>query len=425
MTKKLVLAALLFAACATRVPRHGVAFTNGRWFDGKAFVPDTWYSTDGLLTHRRPETVTSTIDLHNEYVVPAYGEAHNHNISRPPRPSELALYVKQGVLYMMNLNNVIEGKDGDRNGSPVGVVYANGGLTGGGGHVVALHEGIIDHGGMKGVRKEDLDGYAFHVVESEAGLLARWPRIVAGSPDLIKVYLGFSEEYEKRKNDPAYFGKRGLNPELLPAVVRLAHRDHLRVAVHIETAHDFDVAVAAGADIIAHVPGFAVGAEAGTDLDITHWLISDAAAKSAKDHEVVVITTALASRAARSGKGDDVQLVREIYRRNFATLHRAGVSLALGSDFYNGTSLAEALFLGQGPAIPGIESLGVMSNLEIVRLLTEATPRMIFPSRKIGGIAEGYEATFLTLAKNPIEQLSGLSSITHRFRQGTELVVAK
>lgn len=421
MVKRLILPAVLLAACATRIPIRGVAFTNGRWFDGTSFTPATWYSVDGLLTQRRPDEITSTIDLHGEYAVPAYGEAHNHNISRPPRPSELQMYVKQGVLYMMNLNNVIEGKDAEGGASPVDVVYANGGLTGAGGHVVALHEQIIDRGGMKGIRKEDLDGYAFYVVESETELRSKWPRILAGKPDLIKVYLGFSEEYEKRKSDPAFFGKRGMNPELLPAIVHMAHHDHLRVAVHIETAHDFEVAVAAGVDIIAHLPGYRVGAEAGTDLDIRHWLISDAVAKEAKARGVIVETTALAGRAIRSGKSEETQLIREIYRRNIATLQRAGVSLVLGSDYYNGTSLAEALFLGSGQNIPGLESLGVMSNLEIVRLLTYTTPRMIFPSRKIGKIAEGYEATFLTLSKNPLEELTGLTAITHRFKHGVEI----
>jgi Amidohydrolase family len=425
MVKRLLLSALLLSACASRIPNHGVAFTNGRWFNGTAFIPAAWYSVNGVLTQHRPDEITSTVDLHGEYVVPAYGEAHNHNISRPPRPSELQMYVKQGVLYMMNLNNVIEGKDADSGSSSVDVVYANGGLTGAGGHVVALHEQIIDRGGMKGIRKEDLDGYAFHVVESEAELRTRWPRILAGKPDLIKTYLGFSEEYEKRKSDPAFFGKRGLNPELLPAIVRMAHHDHLRVAVHIETAHDFEVAVAAGADIIAHLPGYRVGTEAGTDLDARHWLISDTTAREAAARGVFVETTALAGRAIRSGKSDETQLIRDLYRRNLTTLRAAGVRLVLGSDFYNGTSLAEALFLGSGQNIPGVESLGVMSNLEIVRLLTETTPQMIFPARKIGRIAEGYEATFLTLSKSPLEELSGLGSITHRFKHGVELIVAK
>ncbi|HWN41411.1 MAG TPA: amidohydrolase family protein [Thermoanaerobaculia bacterium] len=419
--KKGLMLALLLAGCAARIPTEGTEIGNGRWFNGTGFVPGTWYVVNGTLTRHRPGRIVATIDLKGEYAVPAYGEAHNHNISRPPRPAELQRYIKQGVLYMMNLNNVIEGPDGDRSAQPVDVLYANGGLTGGGGHVVELHEQIIDRGGMKGIRKEDLDGYAFHVIESTEELQAKWPRILAAKPDVIKVYLGFSEEHERRKSSPEHFGKRGLNPALLPEIVRMAHRDRLRVAVHIETARDFEVAVEAGADIIAHLPGWRVGETAGSDLEIGRWLISETAAREAAARGVMIETTALASETLRSGKPEEAALIREIHRRNLETLRKAGVHLVLGSDLYNGTSLAEALFLGAGDNLPGFESLAVMDNLEVLRLLAETTPQAIFPGRKIGKLAEGYEATFLTLSQDPLADLKALSSITRRFKRGVEL----
>ena len=419
--KKALTLALLLAGCAARIPTEGIEIGNALWFNGAGFTPGTWYVVNGTHTRNRPGRVMATIDLEGEYVVPAYGEAHNHNISRPPRPAELERYVKQGVLYMMNLNNVVQGPDGDRSAQPVDVLYANGGLTSQGGHVVELHEQIIDRGGMKGMRKEDLDGYAFHVVESTEELAAKWPRILAAKPDVIKVYLGFSEEHERRKSSAEHFGKRGLNPALLPEIVRMAHRDRLRVAVHIETARDFEVAVQAGADIVAHLPGWRVGEAAGADLDIGRWLISEAAAREAAARGVLVETTTLASETLRSGKPEEAALIREIHRRNLATLRKAGVHLILGSDLYGGTSLAEALFLGSGGNLSGLDPLAVMDNLEVLRLLAETTPRAIFPERKIGKLAEGYEATFLTLSQDPLADLKALGSITRRFKRGVEI----
>lgn len=419
--KTTLILALLLAACASRIPTEGTELRNGRWLDGAGFVPGTWYAVNGTLTRHRPGRIAAAIDLQGQYVVPAYGEAHNHNISRPPRPAELERYVKQGVLYMMNLNNVIGGPDGDRSAQPVDVVYANGGLTGPGGHVVELHEQIIDRGGMEGIRKEDLDGYAFHVVESQDELERKWPRILAGKPEVIKAYLGFSEEHEARKSSAEHYGKRGLDPALLPEIVRMAHGDRLRVAVHIETAHDFEVAIGAGADIVAHLPGWRVGAAARSDLDIRRWLISGAAAREAAARGVTVATTALASETLRSGKPEEAALIREIHRRNLETLRKTGVRLVLGSDLYGGTSLAEALFLGAGDNLPNLESLAVLSNQEVLRLLTETTPQSIFPTRKVGKLAEGYEATFLTLSEDPLADLKALRSITRRFKRGVEL----
>jgi len=80
--------------------------------------------------------------------------------------------------------------------------------------------------------------------------------IMAGAPDFIKGHLLYSEEFETRRNDPAYYGHRGLDPKVLRSIVDRAHADHLRVSCHIETAVDFRNALAAGVDEINHMPGY-------------------------------------------------------------------------------------------------------------------------------------------------------------------------
>lgn len=374
---RLLAIAALSASCSIRPPREGIEFVNGQWFDGTRFVARRAYVVDGTFVARAPERITQSIDLAGLFVLSAFGEAHNHNLSRPPRPAELARYVRDGVLYAAILNNPPGVRATD---APVDILYANGGLTHSGAHVVQVHEAIIDRGGMKGKTKADLDGYVFHVIDSDDELARKWPHVLDGQPDLIKVFLD------------------GLDPSLVPLVVERAHRAGLRVAAHIDTADEFAIAVSAGVDFIAHLPGWSAGAA--TDID--RWLIPERVARDAAKRNIIVMTTALAGPHAN----------REIYARNINTLKAAHVRLILGSDAYAGTSVDEALLLGQ---------LKLLSNLELVQLLSIDTPRALFPARRIGCIDNGCEATFVALSRNPLDDLTALKTVTRRFRKGAEL----
>src|SRR4051812_8238554 len=48
---------------------------NGRWFDGMHFITRTVYMSGGRFVTTQP--ADSVIDLHGQYVVPPFGEAHN------------------------------------------------------------------------------------------------------------------------------------------------------------------------------------------------------------------------------------------------------------------------------------------------------------------------------------------------------------
>ena len=60
-----------------------LAFINGKWFDGATFKPAHFYSVDGKLTSTKPRQVDEVIDLKDGYVVPPFGDAHNHYIAGP------------------------------------------------------------------------------------------------------------------------------------------------------------------------------------------------------------------------------------------------------------------------------------------------------------------------------------------------------
>ena len=66
-----------------------LAYDNGRWFTGSAFALCRMYTQGGRFIESvdRPDSV---IDLGGGYVVPPFGEGHNHNTDlRTPDPAHL------------------------------------------------------------------------------------------------------------------------------------------------------------------------------------------------------------------------------------------------------------------------------------------------------------------------------------------------
>jgi predicted amidohydrolase YtcJ len=49
--------------------------------------------------------------------------------------------------------------------------------------------------------------------------------------------------------------------------------------------------------------------------------------------------------------------------------------------------------------------LGELDSPRTLKVLCENTPRSIFPDRKIGRIESGYEASFLVLSDNPLNNV--------------------
>jgi imidazolonepropionase-like amidohydrolase len=90
-------------------------------------------------------------------------------------------------------------------------------------------------------------------------------------------------------------------------------------------------------------------------------------------------------------------------------MKKHGVRVIVGSDSYRETSVPEAMYLS---------SLGVYSNAELLKLWTDDTPRGIFPNRRIGRLAPGYEASFLVLDRDPLADFSNVKSIRLRVKQG-------
>lgn len=64
---------------------------------------------------------------------------------------------------------------------------------------------------------------------------------------------------------------------------------------------------------------------------------------------------------------------------------------------------------------------GRFSNLELLKMWSETTPRMVYPNRKIGALREGYEANFLVLGGDPITDFGQFQKIVMRVKHGQVL----
>ncbi len=355
---------------ATSAFAHGsLKFVNGLWFNGTSFEKKTMYSVDNVF-RTTFDGEAKVVDLGGRYVIPPLGDAHDHVFADTMDvDAQLAQFFGAGVFYVKNPNNSASNTAAIRarmnTPETVDVTYANGGLTRTGGHPAQIY-----------ARFGAQFGDAHYGVDSMADLERQWPAIRAGKPDFIKIYLEYSEDETKR---------RGLDPALVPSIVKKIHDEKLRVTAHVTSPNDFHVAVAAGVDEITHLPFGPI-----PTADIT----------LAAKRGTTVVPTILSHKPGNAGYD---------HTPNLTALKRAGVTLAIGLDNSHHTVLEEAEMFAK---------TDVFTNLELLRILTETTPRAIFPSRKFARLADGYEASFITLSANPLENLAALRQVELRVKQG-------
>lgn len=400
-------ATVLLAAPCFADERPSLRFDNGLWFNGERFVAATVFVEHDRLRFAKGRKdarapAEQVVDLAGKYVSPPFCESHNHNLGLDyGNERSIYNYLRDGVLYVKVLSNLPResGAVWRTYNLPrsVDAVFANGGITGPGGHPIRLRERLLEQGVYEGFTKETLKDHAYYVVDSEADIEAKWPLILQYRPDFLKLILVYSEHYAERRDDPAFFGEKGLNPQVFARLVEKAHRNNLRVAVHINSAYDFHAAVAAGVEEIAHLPGYRDPQP-----------IDKADAAEAARRGIVVVTTAGLINRHRQREPERYAAVREAQIANLRLLKEAGVKLAVGSDEYQDTSVAEVAHL---------QSLGVFDNAEILRMWT-ANCAGAFSGRRIGRLADGYEASFVAFAGDPLADFEATRRIALRVKDG-------
>lgn len=405
----LILVALLFSCNQKKAKqtqkRSQIQLTNGHWFNGHTFEKKTVWVTDGILSFSEENVQSDTIiDLSDKYVIPPFAEAHNHNLESDYELEErINAYLKNGVFYVKHLSSIKKRIDPlmhhYNKPSGIDVSLAHAPLTATGGHPIALRKRFLGYGHFEGLFNtiEEIESHGYFIIDDENDLKNKWDQVLSFKPDFIKINLLYSEEYLKRKNDTVYFGRKGLDPDLVPAIVSKAHLNNLRVSAHVSTAHDFHVAVTAGVDEIAHLPEIHNGKS-----------IALADVKLARQKDIVVVTTA--SLVTKNTKRPNYDLLVANIRSNLEILKDEGITIAIGSDMYNDSSVGEFQFL---------HNLNLFSNLDLLKMWCENSAITTFPNRKIAYLKEGYEASFLVLDVNPLKHIDSIhNSIKLRVKQG-------
>lgn len=252
-----------------------------------------------------------------------------------------------------------------------------------------------------------------------------------------------------------------LNPDFVPAIVKVAHARGLRVSGHIPNGITASKFVEDGADEIQHINFIflnfladkvkdtrtperftAVGANA-AKLDLQSKAVNDFIALLLNHHTTVDVTLATfegmfterpgevspdfapvlkrlpaqVQRSARSGglpvTTETDQLYKDSYRAMLAMTKRmydAGVPILAGTDAIAGIMLHRELELEVQAGIPPTKSL---------QIATYNAARLLKQDKDLGSIAEGKRADFVLVDGNPAEHISDIRRCRFVMKNGT------
>lgn len=178
-------------------PAQVVEYAGAHWFDGTRFAEGTRYVVDGRMQAERPARIDARVDLEGGWVVPAFGEAHNHNLQNAwglERNREM--YLREGVFYAAMLC-----------GDPDSNRAVRAGLREEGDVDLALTACISSPDGhplgmalssLRDMRSDataaDVHDSAYVVMDAPDDIDAKWPLLRAAEPDLVKAILVHSED---------------------------------------------------------------------------------------------------------------------------------------------------------------------------------------------------------------------------------------
>ena len=411
----LAISLVVHESSAAGPPGPVYAFVNGRWWNGTQFVNRPMYTTEGSLSSQRPGRIDESIDLGGRYVVPPIAEGHNHWLEPTQFDAYNRCYLADGVFYVRDMANtpwvVNQLRDRVNLSNSVDFISALQGFSAPRAHPIEVLDYFTKVGILPKTWKPPYDPEAMFAVTTAEELQSRFELLLKENPAFVKAFLSYSEEYDRRKDDPSMYGNhRGMDPRLLPRLAQLTHAAGLKLHVHIYTAADFRTAVRAGADEIAHLPGAAPEINYPSEL---YRLTAADAALARKSH--VTVTTTIHDVIGLEADEDQArrkELRDKVIIPNLQLLRSHQVPILLGSDHFRHSPLDELMALN---------SLGVFTARELMRIATVDTPRDIFPTRRIGTLNDASEANFLVLDRDPTADIQNLRSIWLRVKGGRRI----
>ena len=373
---------------------------NARWFDGQKIQKGNLYVENGVFVAKKPPKVNRKMDMRGQVLINPLAEAHNHNLQTAWGWGQFAdKYIDEGVFYAAMLcgdpAGVAEVRPLAAKPEAPDVSFVTACITSSDGYPLAA---VLPQPTAEAAAAQQ----QIVLVDSPEQAARQWAAIKARGGKWLRLVLAHSERPELRQQ-AEHFGRLGLTPQSAAALTRLAHADGRKVVAHVETAADFDAALDAGVDVIAHLPGYANTLDEAPE----HFAISEAAAARAARQRTAVITTTAATALFKLD-GAPLAALRDVQRANLAKLQAAGVQLLVGSDVFIATARAE---------LHALDELGI-DRATLLRLATVDTPRALFPGRKLGCFEPGCEASFLVLGGDPIADLAQVDMPMLRVKQG-------
>ena len=376
-------------------------YVNGLWYteeeDSIEFVAGERYAENGVFVTNRPKNA-KIVDLEGAFVVPPFGEAHNHSVDGPGTEATAERYLAEGVFYYKNPNSIYAFTEPMlefwTRPETLDVSFSYGGLSRDEGHPEKLYRMLLGFGMYSETDADDLDGNAFYDVTTIEDLDKKWPRVLASDPDFLKLYL---LQYDTEDS-------AGLTETVFRDAVRRADAVGLRSIVHVETVQDLALAVDAGATEAAHLPAY----DLSIAKDPERSRIPDTLIDKMVKQGFIVVATVNVSQG-RDYSEEDLKIVTDQQADNLRRMKAAGVSIAVGSDSYFQTSWNE---------IQTLKALDVFTDEELLLLWIRTPALSIFPGRAIGTLEPGYEASFLTLDCDPTLEIACAIAIQRRVKSG-------
>lgn len=398
-------------------------FKNGKVWEQEAFVKKDFYVLDATFSFKKPTKIDSIIDLNGQFIIPPFGDFHTHLFDGDYSKANDTTFLNLGIFYAQDLVNDPAGSKKMRpyfaQTKTVDVAYANGCLTSNYGHPIAGYERQVLKLGwrLNAAQKKQLaesrtyQDRTYYIIDHLADVQSNMDKLMGTQPDVIKIILYNSQEYQDSDTFPSY--NLGLDPKVLPAIMKMAQESDKRVIAHVESEYDIRVAMEAGIQHFAHTPYYSY-ANSGAITDNPP-LLSDSTLKLMQQHKVEICPTLgrtfiNLTYLPKQYQPDSVVMdaIKIFHTNTLKQLKEYQIQLLAGADMNGSNAVDEILYYDQ---------LAVFTPEELLQMLIYSG-KAIFPDRKIGAIKEGFEASFLLLDANPGLDIKNIQQIKLRMKQG-------
>jgi imidazolonepropionase-like amidohydrolase len=249
--------------------------------------------------------------------------------------------------------------------------------------------------------------------------------LAARKPDAVKIWVDDRNGTVKK-----------LSPALYRAIIDEAHKQRLRVVVHVYYLTDARDLVEAGADGFLHLvrdeemddalvarmkakrmfvtPNLSTS-EAGTYTGTPAWLDDALLAESVSP---AMIKKTADVYAARTGGPPRTAALASYQKqqRSLARLNAAGVTIALGDD----TGIENTFYgYGEHRELELMVAAG-MTPMQAIVAATKTSAELLKLDR-LGTIARGKSADFIVLDANPLENIGNTKKISKVYQRGLEV----